>query len=159
MRKAKYYRNMEDLDLIVEKEFLKKEPKAYGVLVALTMEQSDLSDLHMAQVMRMNIKTYKKWKAHLVMVGLLQVRQLNATNYFLSLGEDAIEQDDIMHEKKDYENLSMKALSSLSLIDEPNSESESFISNHYVSPEDQAMLDKIDREYPMPSTGDIVDSF
>ncbi len=158
MRTAKYYKNMNRLDLDKEFVFLKNEPRAFAVLKALSMEQKNLSDKHMCIVAGMSINTYQKWKSHLVMVGLLQIRQLNATSYFYSLGESAVEEDDLMHDEKDYEALVAKVFS-LSLIDDPKSDQNIVISNHYISPEDEAMMEKIEADYPMPSTDDIVDSF
>ena len=158
MRVARYYKNMNGLDLDREFVTLKSEPRAFAVLKALSMEQSNLSDKHMSMASGMSINTYQKWKSHLVMIGLLQVRQLNAVNYFYSLGEDAIEEDDIMHEKKDYMSLVEKVFS-LSLIDDPKSDENMVISNHYISAEDEAILDRIESEFPMPGSSEIVDSF
>jgi len=160
MRKVKYYKNQRGLDLSVEKDFLNNK-KAYRVLVSLAQEPKDLSDKNMAIVSKMSFNTYQKWKSHLVMIGLLQVRQLNAITYFISLGADAIEMDDKIHSGKDDERIIELVIESLGydtkivnissgnlFIDDPKKKK--YIP--YLSPSEAARYNKILKSNPMPDT-------
>ena len=158
MRQVKYYKMQMGLDLSVEKAFLENK-KPYKVLVALAKESENLSDVYMAKTCEMSINTYQKWKSYLVMVGLLQVRQLNAMAYVYCLGEDAIEADDIKHEEKDYERINKLALEYLDgtlLIDDPNYEDKYPFNVPQLSPEDATKYKQALKKYPMPEEGDVL---
>ena len=159
MRKAKYFVNSKGLDLDIEEEFLKDNKKSFEILKAIVFEPFDLSDNHMKEIVGMSLNTYQKWKSHLVVVGLLQVRQLNATTYFLSVGEDAIEIDNEHHENADYLSLVQKAFG-VSLIDDPNFEDfdsdNIVISNYELDPELVSDAVELDKKFPMPDECDIL---
>ena len=106
MRKARYIRNIGNIDLDVEKDKIKG--KAFAVLQVLCTTTSTMTDSNMSLECGMNLRTYKRWKNYLVMVGLLQVRQLNASTYVISIGEDAIDMDDKMNVTRDYKKMANK---------------------------------------------------
>jgi hypothetical protein len=104
MRKVKYIRNTHGFCL--ENESLKDKPKK--VLQVLSTTSLLLRDDVMSKECGMNLRTYKRWKNYLVMVGLLQVRQLNAMTYLISIGQDAIENDDKFYGTRDYKKIASK---------------------------------------------------
>ncbi len=154
MRKVKYYSN-KIIDLEEEKSFL-NNTKAHKVLSALVQETENYSDRYMAMVTKMSVNTYQKWKSHLVMVGLLQIRQLNAMTYFISIGEDAIEKDDILNSISDDSKLLEATLISLgynisecTLIDDPNNTEFIPTNTDWLSPPERRKYNKIIRDNPM----------
>lgn len=161
MRKTQYYKFQDGLDILAERQFLQCAPKAYKILHAMhKVPPHKLGDTNMAEHCKMSIATYKRWKNHLVMVGLLQVRQLNATTYIYILGEDAIEKDDLLHQDSDYANLIKETISLTDfpyLIDSIKSKN----SNSEFSPSGrdtelfQKALEK-SMENPMPNEDEIL---
>ena len=155
MRKVKYYSN-KIIDLEEEKSFL-NNAKAHKVLSALVKEDKNYSDRYMAMVTKMSVNTYQKWKSHLVMVGLLQIRQLNAMTYFISIGEDAIEKDDILNSISDDSKLLEATLISLGydisecmLIDDPNNVESIPTNRDLLNGSERRKYNKIIRDNPMP---------
>jgi len=100
-RKSKYIKNTIGLSLYDEKKFFGVNTKPYEILVGLN-KYVNMSDEYVSSKIGMNLRTYKRHKSYLVMVGSLQVRQLNATTYVYSLGESAIKYDDELHKDSDY---------------------------------------------------------
>lgn len=158
MRQVKYYKIQVGLDLKAEQDFLCND-KPFKVLSELAKEKINLSDEYMRKKCNMSLTTYRNWKRELVFVGLLQVRKLNATSYVYLLGEDAIEADDIKHEKRDYERINKMALESLGstlLIEESDFDEYVPFKMPYLSTEDKTKYDKVLEKYPMPEEGDIL---
>ena len=106
MRKVKYIRNVDGLDLEKEKLLLKDKP--YTALQVLCTSKGVLTDVAISRECGMNLRTYKRWKNYLVMIGLLQVRQLNASSYVISIGEKAIEKDNKLNAQVDCKRMASK---------------------------------------------------
>lgn len=151
---------MDGLCLRTECEFFGVNTKPYKILEALS-KYSNLSDEYIADKLSMNIRTYQRHKAYLVMVGALQVRQLNASTYMYVLGENAIAKDDCIHSDSDYKKIVSKVVDSYSLIDDDKSSKNKYINNSFNVPtlllEEHNGISGIYDKYPMPSTDEIIE--
>ena len=163
MRRIKYLYN-KTIVLDEEKEFL-DNPKAYRVLKALVQETEDFSDKSMAKKCNMSLNTYQKYKNHLVFVGLLQVRKLNATTYFISVGEEAIELDDYIHKDKDFDRMQRLVLEYLQLdstpilIERGKKPLQPPKIGHLLNGEKKGKFDRIISENSMPTEEEIMCRF
>ena len=156
MRSSKYYKFMDGLCLREEEEFLGKNKKPYMILEALS-KSNILSDEYMSKKLGMNKRTYQRHKSYLIMVGALQVRQLNATTYVYILGEKAIDIDDKIHRDIDYKKAVSTTVANYSLIDDDKKYKNTTSNNIKISKEDADILRRIYCEHPMPTTEDIID--
>ena len=103
-RQARYYKFNKGLCLKTESDFLGVNIKPLLVLKALD-RYKNLSDMYISEKLGINRRSYQRYKAYLITIGLLQVRQLNASTYVYCLGEEAIEADNKLHEDRDYKAL------------------------------------------------------
>ncbi len=159
-RESKFFKFQDGLDLTVEKDFLGlSNIKAYIILKELSTATGNLDNKTIAKAVGMGMTAYKSWKNHLVMCGLLQIRQLNASTYVYVLGEDAIEIDDDMHEEDDYQKLIELTYESLGLIDSSEYDDKPLKQEVSISVEMRAKINEIDAANPMPTTEDIISSF
>jgi len=159
-RESKYFKFQDGLDLTVEKEFLGlSNIKAYIILKELSTTTGNLDNKTIAKAVGMSTRSYADWKNHLIMCGLLQVRQLNASTYVYVLGEDAIEIDDDMHEEDDYQKLIELTYESLGLIDSAKYDDKPLKQEVSISDEMRAKINEIDAANPMPTTADVIASF
>lgn len=161
MRKAKYYKFMGGLCLKTEKEFFGVNAKPYKILEAMT-KYNNLSDDYLADKLCMNKRTYQRHKAYLVMVGALQVRQLNATTYVYCLGEEAIAKDDKTYEDSNYKKIVSAVVNNYSLIDDDKIyqkvHKEDSCNAIELLKSKQDILDYVYYKYPMPTTDEVISS-
>jgi len=152
--------NKDGLDLELEKEFLGvKNIKAYLILKELATTTGSLDNKTMATKCGMSLRSYADWKNHLVFCGLLQLRQLNATTYFISLGSEAIEKDDLMHMESDYLSMVQKVCGindddTNFDLEEEDFEIE-FVPKYNHEPKLMKESLELDKKFPMPNEDEI----